>query len=80
MVPMDPKMAVGVMQAAKQWTNAEIAAGRMDLMYMHADGSGARPETSRGHAQFSIQSMTGASLRIERLRSGDGASIPALLQ
>ena len=38
--PMDPKMAVGIMQAAKQWTSAEIAAGRLDLMYMHADGSG----------------------------------------
>ena len=40
LVPMDPKMAVGVMQAAKQWTSAEIAAGRMDLMYVHGDGSG----------------------------------------
>lgn len=40
MVPMEPKMAVGVMQAAKQWTSAELAAGRMDLMYMHGDGSG----------------------------------------
>ena len=43
-------------------------------------GSGARPETSRGHTQFSIQSIAGASLRIQRLRSGDGASIPALLR
>jgi hypothetical protein len=38
--PMEPKMAIGLMQAAKQWSGAEIAAGRMDLMYMYANGSG----------------------------------------
>jgi muconolactone delta-isomerase len=39
LVPMDPKMGIGLFQAAKQWVNAELAAGRMDLMYMHADAS-----------------------------------------
>jgi muconolactone delta-isomerase len=40
LVPMDAKMAIGVFQAAKQWTNAELAAGGMDLTYTYADGSG----------------------------------------
>jgi hypothetical protein len=38
LVPMEPKMAVGLFQAAKQWVSAELAAGRVDLHYMHADG------------------------------------------
>ena len=40
LVPMEPKMGINVFQAGKQWAGAELAAGRMDLMYLHADGSG----------------------------------------
>jgi muconolactone delta-isomerase len=40
LAPMEPKMAIGLCQATKQWVSAELAAGRLDLMYLHADGSG----------------------------------------
>jgi hypothetical protein len=40
LVPMEPKMGINVFQAGKQWAGAELAAGRMDLMYFYADGSG----------------------------------------
>jgi len=39
-VPMEPKMAVGVLQAAKESTKAALADGTLDVNYMHADGSG----------------------------------------
>ncbi|HUS69528.1 MAG TPA: DUF3303 family protein [Anaerolineae bacterium] len=40
LVPMEPKMAIGLFQAAKQWTNAQLADGSMDLQYLHADTGG----------------------------------------
>jgi hypothetical protein len=40
LMPMEPQMAINVFQAGKQWGGAEIASGRMDLMYFYADGSG----------------------------------------
>jgi muconolactone delta-isomerase len=40
LVPMDPKTAITMFQAAKQWESAELASGRMDLRYNYADGSG----------------------------------------
>jgi muconolactone delta-isomerase len=40
LVPMEPKMAVGLVQAAKENTEAQLAAGTLDVSYMFADGSG----------------------------------------
>ncbi|MDH4208471.1 MAG: hypothetical protein OEV76_06335 [Anaerolineae bacterium] len=40
LAPMEPKMAINVFQAAKQWNNAQLAAGKLDLTYNYADGSG----------------------------------------
>jgi muconolactone delta-isomerase len=39
-VPLEPKMAVGLVQAAKEYNQAGLAAGTNDLSYMFADGSG----------------------------------------
>ena len=40
LVPMEPKMAVGLIQAAKEYQKAQLAAGVLDVSYMFADGSG----------------------------------------
>ena len=40
LVPMEPKMAIGLVQAAKQYNEAELAAGRIDLHYLHGNGNG----------------------------------------
>jgi len=40
LVPMEPKMAIGLFQAAKQYTNAGLADGKIDLHYVHADTGG----------------------------------------
>ena len=39
-VPVEPKMAANVFQAGKQWVGAELASGRMDLMYLYAHANG----------------------------------------
>ena len=38
-VPLEPKMAVGLIQAAKEYVKAGLADGRIDVSYMHVDGS-----------------------------------------
>jgi muconolactone delta-isomerase len=38
-VPMEPKMAVGLLQAAKASAKALLADGTLDVNYAHADGS-----------------------------------------
>lgn len=38
-VPMEPKMAVGLVQAAKESMKAGLADGTLDVSYMHVDGS-----------------------------------------
>ena len=40
MVPMEPKMAIGLFQAAKQWVSASLADGTMDLHYLHVETGG----------------------------------------
>jgi muconolactone delta-isomerase len=40
LVPVEPKMAVGLIQAAKEYTKAGLADGSIDVSYMHIDGSG----------------------------------------
>ena len=41
LVPMEPATATGLYQAAKQWSNAQLADGRFDCQYNFADLSGA---------------------------------------
>jgi hypothetical protein len=38
-VPLEPKMAVGVLQAANEGLKAGLADGTLDVAYMHVDGS-----------------------------------------
>jgi muconolactone delta-isomerase len=40
LVPMEPATAVGLYQAAKQWTNAQLADGRLDCQYNFVDLGG----------------------------------------
>ena len=40
LVPMEPQMAVGLYQAAKQYSNARLADGTLDCQYTFADLSG----------------------------------------
>ena len=40
MVPMDSKQAIGLFQAAKQWINARLADGTLDLHYVHIETGG----------------------------------------
>lgn len=39
-VPLDPKMGVGLAQAAKESMKEGLADGSIDVGYMHIDGSG----------------------------------------
>ncbi|NIN66906.1 MAG: hypothetical protein GTO63_19870 [Anaerolineae bacterium] len=39
LVPMDPKMGIGLFQAAKQWMEAGLANGTHDLHYVHIEGN-----------------------------------------
>jgi muconolactone delta-isomerase len=40
LVPLEPQMAIKVWQAGKEWDGAELAAGRMDVMYFYAGVGG----------------------------------------
>ncbi len=40
LVPMEPAAAVGLNQAAKQWSNARLADGTLDCQYNFVDLSG----------------------------------------
>jgi muconolactone delta-isomerase len=37
-VPLEPRMAAGVLQAANEYTKAGLADGSIDVSYMHANG------------------------------------------
>lgn len=39
-VPLEPKMGVGLLQAAKEGLKAGLADGSIDVGYLHVDGSG----------------------------------------
>jgi hypothetical protein len=53
LAPMDPKMGIGLFQAAKQWINAQLADGTMDLHYVHIDtGAGFAISNADSHEEL----------------------------
>jgi len=53
LVPMDPKTGISLFQAAKQWINAQLANGSMDLNYVHVEtGAGCAITNAASHEEM----------------------------